>query len=104
MATQEERRAENEVVFRRANESLERMAERKGVSDGTFLCECHRADCLETVQLSMDQYRHVREQPHHFVLRAGHQNPSDENVIEEYEDFLIVEKTGSGEDVARRLS
>jgi hypothetical protein len=104
MASQEERRAENESVFRAANENLERMAQQAGRPERAFICECNRADCLETVQLSTAEYRHARDQPHHFVLRPGHENAPDENVIEENDGFVIAEKTGSGEDVARRLA
>jgi hypothetical protein len=37
-------------------------------------------------------------------LLPGHQNDPDENVIEERDGFVIVEKTGSGEELARRLA
>ena len=104
MASQEDRRAENEAVFRAANETLERMTERTGRRQGTFICGCNRADCLETIELSTDGYVRVREQPHHFVLRPGHESAPDENVIEEKDGFVVVAKTGSGEDVARRLA
>ncbi len=104
MGGQEDRRAENEAAFRAANEILERMAAQTGRPEGVFICECNRADCLETLTLSRGDYERIRKQPHRFVLLSGHQNDPDENVIEERDGFVIVEKTGSGEELARRLA
>jgi len=80
------------------------MAERESASEHHFICECNRADCLETFPLSLDDYSAVRADPVRFILLAGHQNDPDERVVGELQGLVIVEKTGIGEQIARRLS
>jgi hypothetical protein len=86
-------RAENEAVFREANE---RQAEavRPLVRDGLvpFICECHDERCFEVLQLTLDEYAAVRERPAYFVVVPDHGHPA-ERLVERRDRFDVVEKT-----------
>lgn len=104
MSYQEDRRAENEALFRTANESIKRAAEREQRPATAFICECGRESCLETLVVSHETYRRVRGETDQFLLIPGHELDADEQVVEHGDGYLIVDKTGSGERVARRLA
>jgi hypothetical protein len=94
MSSQRECLAENQHAFRRANE---RFAERaaKLVSEGTpvpFLCECADERCLARIELSLAQYRAVREHPDRFMIGPGHPTPEEEKVVSDNGRFQVVEK------------
>lgn len=61
-------------VFRRANERL--FAAVGGMIDGArpipFLCECLDPDCRGTVQLSIEQFRDLRETDNRYAIVTGH--------------------------------
>ena len=104
MGYQQDRRAENEALFRTANENIERSAEREQRWATTFICECGRQSCLETVEVPHETYRRVRAAPDQFLLLPGHENDADEKIVKQGDGYVIVDKTGSGEAVARRLA
>ena len=87
------RRAENEVVFREANE---RQAEavRRIAPDGLlpFICECEDESCFEVLQLTLAEYETVRERPDRFFLVSGHAHP-EETVVDRQDRYDIVEKS-----------
>ncbi len=93
--------AENESIFRRANEELERRFREIGVDDLTpFLCECGDARCTKTVRLSLDEYEDVRSRAATFAIVPGHQILVAERVIEEHGRYDVVEKIDIGRSVA----
>ena len=64
-----ERFARNQSIFREANERL------RGVADPSFalapyVCACSRAECSETIDLSLAAYDAIRSTPNTFVLGA----------------------------------
>jgi hypothetical protein len=95
------RRAENEIVFRDANE---RQAEaiRRIAPDGLlpFICECEDETCFEVLQLTIAEFEAVRERPDRFFLVHGHAHP-DETVVDRHDRFDIVEKSGLAGSQAR---
>jgi hypothetical protein len=93
--------AENESIFRRANEKLEQRFRELGAEGLTpFLCECGDARCTRTIRLSLDEYEEVRRRPGHFAIVPGHQILEAERVIEENGRYDVVEKV----DVGRRVA
>jgi len=104
MDYQEDRRAENEALFRTANENLARTAKRQQRPATTFICECNRESCLETLEVPHETYRRVRAASDQFLLIPGHENDPDEDVVECGDGYFIVDKKGVGEEVARRLA
>jgi hypothetical protein len=93
------RRAENEAVFRGANERLEQYAV-ANVNDDVgrvlpFLCECDRIDCTQVLLVTLPEYERVRADSRRSVLAKGHDNPEIERVVEETDRFAVTEKFGA---------
>jgi hypothetical protein len=100
----EQRAARNEALFREVNENIAWIAERHGTTTAhpVFLCECANADCTEHVAVGPDVYLRVRQEPRHFLVIPGHEDPQLERVVETHRDYLIVEKTGAAGVVAEQ--
>jgi hypothetical protein len=101
----EERVAENQVIFRRANEEIEEIAEELDESLTVrlipFLCECADRRCTQIIRLSPREYEDVRARPRRFALSPGHELAlEDEQVIARSERFTTVEKVGEAGRVA----
>jgi hypothetical protein len=95
----EERVAENEVIFRRANEEIEEVAEELDESLTLrlipFLCECADRRCTQIIRLSPREYEDVRASPRRFAISPGHElSLEDEQVIARSDRFTTVEKVG----------
>lgn len=56
------------------NEALARRGGRKACGDERlrFRCECGRADCRETVQLTRREYQYLRRQPGATIVVPSH--------------------------------
>jgi hypothetical protein len=81
----------NHDVFRRANERL-LAAVRDVVDDARpipFLCECVDPDCRSTVELSINQFRDVREVDKRYAIVTG---MNGERPVEVDGDVTIVQK------------
>ena len=84
----------NQNVFRRANERL-LAAVRDVVDDARpihFLCECIDADCRSTVQLSIEQFRDLREIDNRYAIVTGHPIMNGERPVEVDGDVTIVQR------------
>lgn len=93
MSLSDERLAKNESLFRAVNERLDELGEAASWSKTTdYLCECSDTTCIETIELTNDEYERARSRPTVFMLIPGHQRLEIERVIEENEHFLLVEK------------
>lgn len=87
---------QNEALFRQLNESIEALNESLAVAAGddefSAVCECGDIDCSERVRVSRETYERTREQSAWFIVKPGHEIEAAERVVEEHEDFRIVEK------------
>jgi len=94
MDARQERIGKNEVLFRQVNERLREVAENFSLvaERAEFICECGKSDCMEPVELTLGDYERVRSNPRWFVIRPGHQTIDVERVIEEHEQWHLVEK------------
>jgi hypothetical protein len=100
----EERLAQNEAVFRTANERMAGWEEQHVLSQTElYFCECADVDCREKVRLRKADYEEVRADSRHFVVVAGHEVPDVEKVIEQREGWAIVEKPPELEEEMKRL-
>ena len=92
----EHRIANNQSVFRRVNESIER-GRWPGEEDApaVFCCECAQFGCGELIELSVREYERVRANGRRFIVALGHNLPEVEDVVEEHEGYLVVEKRGA---------
>ena len=100
--------AENECLFRAANERIEREAESLHYRGEKipFVCECPDLTCTDIVELSFDDYENIRAGPTRFFVVPGHQAVAVQAgaaiVIEERDDVCISEKIGIAGEVAAR--
>ena len=105
MDERERRIGLNEAAFRAANERLEEMnLAFSQVSDRIIIvCVCGLAQCVEQIEMSLQEYEKVRSEPTHFAVRPGHEVPDVETVIEEHEGYFVVRKEGKEvEELAER--
>jgi hypothetical protein len=99
----ETKRAENEATFREANERI-REAERAfdpPLERVPYICECDDVHCREPVRLTAQEYERVRADGATFAIAPGH--PTQGDVIDEHEDYVVVRKPDVGGEVARAL-
>ena len=94
MQSREECRARNEAIFRAGNEAIVRNTP-SAEPLLTLICECGTSDCLETIDVAPSEYEAVRSHSARFVLSVGHQDET-ETVIDEFDRYSVVEKTGAG--------
>jgi hypothetical protein len=89
---------ENEVVFREVNERLRELGEGFSLVSNTaeFVCECGQPDCMERVRMSLAAYEEIRSDPKRFFVIKGHELPEYERIVEEREEYLVVEKRPGG--------
>jgi hypothetical protein len=98
-----ERIAKNETVMRAANREIQHAEEEVGNgSEGRFdvLCECGREDCDGMLTLTIAEYEEIHRQHDRFVVLPGHNTPDIENVVEERDNYLVVDKFGEAEEIA----
>jgi hypothetical protein len=85
----------NQDVFRRANERLlaavgNRIDTERPIP---FLCECLDPGCRSTVQLSIDQFRDLRELDNRYAIVTGHPRLDGERILEVDDGVTFVEKS-----------
>src|SRR5437763_12926521 len=69
-----ERIGRNDAIFRNANEGISEAADAEEIEDRVpFICECADPACREIVQLSMQEYREIRQDPRLFFNVPGHE-------------------------------
>ena len=93
------RAARNQSLFRAVNEKLavshdfDRQPQR-------IACECANLDCVETLDITLAEYRDVRRDATRFAVLRGHVYPEVELVVEHHVGFVVVEKIGKAAEVA----
>ena len=96
------RAAENEVVFRNANQEIERRRAELEVPGFTpFLCECEEERCKSLIFLSQDEYAEARTKPNLFILAPGHKFRTGK-IRASTDRFDLVEKDGLAKELAER--
>jgi hypothetical protein len=101
-----ERIARNDAIFRNANEGISEAAEAAGIEDQVpFVCECADPACREIVQMSMQEYREIREDPRLFLNVPGHEASAQGwgQVVENRDRYVVVVKVGPAGEVAEQL-
>jgi hypothetical protein len=90
----EDRKLQNEMIFRDSNERI-RRAQRKLDTDVElvpFICECSDISCQTIVLLTAEEYEHVRGENLWFFIAPGH-GTSDGTVVNRAERYWILEKS-----------
>ena len=95
------RLAKNEAFRRETNEMIEQEA--VGWHERVFecICECASPGCTARLTMTTTEYDQVRASSDRFVVARGHDDPSLEVVIESFDGYVVVEKRGEADEVAR---
>ena len=95
----------NQLLFRELNEQIYRRTNTGGAGGGKIdiVCECEHRTCLQLLTLSLERYEAIRRVPTHFVAKPGHTATDDERIVEQHEEFIVVEKVGPSAPLAVRL-
>jgi len=92
----------SQLLAREVNEQIRAIAvgfEVDGALD--LICECQNG-CFETISLPPDTYEAIRRFPTRFVVAEDHET-ANERVVEQFGLFAVVEKVGSGAELAVRF-
>lgn len=113
------RLAENQVVFRRRNESVQdrldktsRIADEEGAAvpavDSTmmlyFYCECSDASCKKRIRVSLGDYNEIHAERDCFIVKGGHEIPAIEEVISRRDSYIVVRKFTKPPQSAKKLN
>jgi hypothetical protein len=94
MSPGDERLVDNQERFRRANERLHErvMSLARDGQRIPFICECADEDCVDSVHATLGEYVAVRDTDSRFLIVPGHQTIDGEHVVEERDNYNVVEK------------
>lgn len=103
----ERRMAENQVVFRKLNEQVQKnldQANAIATEEGQgpihfdsdtplhFYCECSDNNCRKRIRISLKAYNKIHEARNNFTIVCGHEVSKLEDVISEGPEYCVVAK------------
>ena len=98
------RTGENEALFRELNERLKQRKEDRSAwsMPSEWICECADQECTERIEMSLLEYEDLRSEPTHFAVAPNteHVSLDVERIVDEREDYWVVEKLGEAAEVA----
>lgn len=96
MSTRQREVGRNGALFREINNYIAEMSEHlAGAEDFEVLCECEQLSCVETIALTMDDYRTARANAAAFIVAPGHRAVEGARIVRAKESYLLVEKTSA---------
>jgi 23S rRNA-/tRNA-specific pseudouridylate synthase len=103
MISREERMATNEASSREINERIEEAYHGEPPANRIdIVCECARMTCDAAIDITLDEYRHVRMDPRQFAVVPEHFIGDIDRIVYENDRFAVVAKReGMPADVAR---
>ena len=103
MSVREERMARNEAAAREINERIEEAFQGEPSANRIdIVCECARMTCEASIDITLDEYEHVRKDALRFVILPEHFVGDIERILFENDRFAVVAKReGVPADVAR---
>ena len=93
-----DRQARNEALMRTVNEELAAIDERatgwaEPEQQFEFQCECGEGyRCEGLMLMTLQEYEQVRSQRDRFAVVPGHENGQIEDVVEQADRYVIVDK------------
>jgi hypothetical protein len=80
--------------FREANQRFLDVIEDGGREQRRvpFICECADDECLDRVEVAVDEWEAVASQPNHFLMKAGHQRSEGEEVVGSVGEYDVALK------------
>ena len=100
MSDRARRIARNEQRFRVFNEAVREVG-RELQAAPRFRCECGDGQCADPVEITAEEYQHVRRDDRWFVVLPEHQRADVERVVERHAGYLIVQKIGEGAEIVQ---
>ena len=99
MSAREQRIASNEASYRDINE---RIASQQAPSTSSLelICECGDLDCLERINVEVNEYEQARSDPRLFLAKSGHIDAEAEQLVADQGDHQLVRKLGDAAAVA----
>ena len=93
-----ERLLKNEQVFRDYNNRRVAFEQDADAEDELvpFVCECADPECIEGMELSVDDFMAAHSAPNRFTVKPGHVFPEGERVLDTHDRFWLVEKEDAG--------
>lgn len=119
MPLSERRLIENEMIFRRANESVGHNLDAiddNHIEDGNphlvrdedislqFNCECSDENCNARIPVKLTVYQTIHENRNAFIIKLNHQVESIEKIIQKEENYSVVEKNNSTAEPGEELN
>jgi hypothetical protein len=94
------RKAQNEALFREANEEIRRVQLDLGLADRRmpFICECDDETCREILRLTAEEYERVRAGGTLFFVAPEH--PTEGRIVERRDGYCISRKEGPAAEIA----
>jgi hypothetical protein len=94
VSTRQRELGRNGALFREINNYIADVSRKlAGAEDFEVLCECEQLSCVETIALTMDDYRAARENEAAFIVAPGHRAVEGARIVRATESYLLVEKT-----------
>jgi hypothetical protein len=99
-----ERAGRNQTLFREVNERLQGLAEafQHVTETSSFACECADLGCTALMDLRLSEYEAVRSHPNQFAVLPGHVYRDVEEVVAEYDRYVVVSKLGVAAEIAEK--
>jgi hypothetical protein len=106
-STLERRLVENEAIFRKFNERMQKrmieiskkandgkqyQADRSSTTPMYFFCECADEKCQQQIKLSPLTYNKIHEDNSKFIVAPGHEIEKIEDVTDKQLDYFVVKK------------
>ena len=92
-------------LYREVNEQIQQLNTRFGFTNGDRLhivCECTRTDCAEPIDLTMDEYEHIRADASRFAIKPHPPFPQGDPPESANDRFWVVVAHPTGEQESRR--
>jgi hypothetical protein len=105
-AKRELRAAQNQLLFRTANDRLSELGENvlNSMEEVEFACECENHECTGSIRMRVGQFAAIEGVENRFIVLRGHEEPDVEYTVAERDGFLIVSKHGTGAGLVKKDS
>jgi hypothetical protein len=91
--TRVERQARNQALFRQVNEHIAEVSAGSESPDAglqQFVCECSQLGCADMIDVPLEMYGRVRDDPTLFLILRGHEDLGHEQVVKDLGEVLVV--------------
>jgi hypothetical protein len=104
MSERERRIGENEALFRSVNDKVRTLNATLSTVDDSMaiVCECADDRCLDRIDIGLETYAVVHDDPTQFVVKPGQEAVEAEHVVAKRDGYWVVRKNpGLPAEIAR---